>query len=471
MSKPDAFLTLAELSEKIHLGELSSHGVTQSVLQRIEEHNPEINCYLRVFTTTALENARRLDQELRKNRWRGPLHGVPIAIKDIFDFPGHSASGGSKLPRDETGAHATLIRKLEAAGAVIVGALNLDELAAGGSGDNIHFGRCKNPWNPAHNTGGSSGGSAAAVAAGLAYAAIGSDAGGSIRIPAAFCGTVGLKPTYGRVSRYGALARTWSMDCIGPITRSSLDAAIVFNAILGQDPLDATSVISGPVKYDRSAEVADRLPKIGIFDASLENHATPADPNLDNAMALLEQAGYQIQPTGIADLDLYTELQQVVVKSEGAAMHGRALRDNDPRMSHAVRSVIEGGLEIPAVRYIEALSMRGSLLQSFATNVMGEIDVLAMPVSVPTAPLFEPQNDLQANLIDEEFSRMATMTRFANYLGVPAISLPTGVDTRGMPTAIQLVGRPFEESLLLQTAAHYESLRGAINYPGESDPA
>lgn len=463
-------MSLTVLSEKLRRAELSSQRVTQALLQRIDAHNPEINCFLKVFESTALERALLLDQELQDNKWRGPLHGVPIAVKDIFDFPGHTASGGSKLPRKETGAQATLIQKLEAAGAVIVGVLNLDELAAGGSGDNAFYGRCKNPWNPAHNTGGSSGGSAAAVAAGLAYAAIGSDAGGSIRIPAAFCGTLGLKPSYGRVSRFGALARTWSMDCIGPITRSSRDAAVVFNAILGRDPLDATSLTSATVSCDRPTNTDARLPKIGILDVRSEFPTMPVDPNFDNAMTLLEQAGYPMRPVQIPDLTRYTELQQVVVKSEGAAMHGRALREKDARMSHAVRSVIEGGLEIPAIRYIEALSIRSALLQSFTTNVMAEVDLLAMPVSVPTAPLFRPQTDLQAAAIDEEFSRMATMTRFANYLGIPAISVPGGIDAQGMPTALQLVGRPFEESLLLQAADHYESLRGPIRYPGESSP-
>jgi aspartyl-tRNA(Asn)/glutamyl-tRNA(Gln) amidotransferase subunit A len=355
------------------------------------------------------------------------------------------------------------LKKLETAGAIILGSLNLDELAAGGSGDNARFGRCHNPWNPTHNTGGSSGGSAAAVAAGLCFASLGSDAGGSIRIPAAFCGVVGLKPSYGRVSRFGALARTWSMDCIGPLARSSGDASIVFNAILGQDPLDASSVHSEAVSWLMPER--GRLPRIGLLDDDTTRQHAAVDPNYSNATHLLANAGYVLQPTTIADLERYTRMQQIVVKSEGAAMHRQALLGPDSAMSHTVRSVIEGGLEIPAVDYIEALSLRSELLRSFIDSALGEDDMLLMPVSLPSAPLFTASDSLQGAEIDRAFSKTATMTRFANYLGLPAISVPSGIAANGLPTAIQLVARPFSESLLLSTAAHFESLRGPLPCP------
>jgi aspartyl-tRNA(Asn)/glutamyl-tRNA(Gln) amidotransferase subunit A len=462
-----AYRSLADVSALIQAAETSSETVTRLLLQRIHEHNPEINCFIEVFGEEALRQARQLDRELGNGKWRGALHGVPVAVKDIFDFPGHGASAGSGLARDAATSHATLLRKLEAAGAVIIGVLNLDELAAGGTGDNAHFGRCKNPWNPAHISGGSSSGSAAAVAAGLCYASIGSDAGGSIRIPAAFCGVVGMKPSYGRVSRQGAMARTWSMDCIGPVTRNCNDAAIVLNAILGQDPQDASSVRSEPVICQLPSAQTGSLPVIGVFEGHAVSSPAPCDPNYDSALKLLADAGYALPSSAVPDLDLYTEMQQIIVKSEGAAMHGRALRNADPKLSYAVRSVIEGGLDIPAVRYIEALSLRPGLVQSFIETVLGEADLLLMPVSLPSAPLFSPQDGLEARDIDLAFSQMATMTRFANYLGLPAISIPSGCDSSGMPTAIQLVGRPFEESLLLSTAAHFESLHGPLTYPGQ----
>jgi aspartyl-tRNA(Asn)/glutamyl-tRNA(Gln) amidotransferase subunit A len=461
-----AFQSLAEVSDMLRAREISSEALTSLMLQRAHQHNPEINCFIEIFDEMALQSARLLDRELESGNWRGPLHGVPVAVKDIFDFPGYSASAGSRLERPASSAHATALQKLEAAGVVVIGTLNLDELAAGGTGDNAHFGRCLNPWNPAHITGGSSGGSAAAVAAGLAYATLGSDAGGSIRLPAAFCGVVGLKPSYGRVSRYGAMARTWSMDCIGPLARSCGDAAIVFNAILGQDPFDASSVASATVNCDIPADDKGKLPSIGLVDDSAIRLHREIDPNFDKALDLLKDAGYAIQSSRIPDLDLYTRLQQVLVKSEGAAMHEQALRNDDPHMSYAVRSVIEGGLEIPAVHYIEALSLRPQLLKSFIEEVLGEVDLLIMPVSLPVAPVFTATDSLQASEVDRAFSEMATMTRFANYLGLPAISIPSGCDSNGLPTAIQLVARPFEESLLLSTARHFESLCPALHYPG-----
>jgi aspartyl-tRNA(Asn)/glutamyl-tRNA(Gln) amidotransferase subunit A len=466
MNEAIAFQSLAEVSDRLRVREVSSEALTALMLQRAHQHNPEINCFIEIFDEVALHSARQLDRELESGNWRGPLHGVPIAVKDIFDFPGYSASAGSRLERSASSAHATVLRKLADAGAVVIGTLNLDELAAGGTGDNAHFGRCCNPWNPAHNTGGSSGGSAAAVAAGLAYATLGSDAGGSIRLPAAFCGVVGLKPSYGRVSRHGAMARTWSMDCIGPLARSCSDASMVFNIIIGQDPLDASSVDSTSVKCEIPIDDKGKLPRLGLVDDSAIQLHRELDPNFDKALNLLKDAGYPFQLSSIPDLNLYTSLQQVLVKSEGAAMYEQALRNDDPHMSYAVRSVIKGGLEISAVRYIEALSLRRQLLKSFIEEVMGEVDLLIMPVSVPVAPEFTATDSLQASEVDRAFSDMATMTRFANYLGLPAISIPTGCDCNGLPTAIQLVARPFEESLLLSTAGHFESLCPALNYPG-----
>jgi aspartyl-tRNA(Asn)/glutamyl-tRNA(Gln) amidotransferase subunit A len=466
MNEAIAFQSLAEVSDRLRVREVSSEALTALMLQRAHQHNPEINCFIEIFDEVALHSARQLDRELESGNWRGPLHGVPIAVKDIFDFPGYSASAGSRLERSTSSAHATVLRKLADAGAVVIGTLNLDELAAGGTGDNAHFGRCCNPWNPAHNTGGSSGGSAAAVAAGLAYATLGSDAGGSIRLPAAFCGVVGLKPSYGRVSRHGAMARTWSMDCIGPLARSCSDASMVFNIIIGQDPLDASSVDSTSVKCEIPIDDKGKLPRLGLVDDSAIQLHRELDPNFDKALNLLKDAGYPFQLSSIPDLNLYTSLQQVLVKSEGAAMYEQALRNDDPHMSYAVRSVIKGGLEISAVRYIEALSLRRQLLKSFIEEVMGEVDLLIMPVSVPVAPEFTATDSLQASEVDRAFSDMATMTRFANYLGLPAISIPTGCDCNGLPTAIQLVARPFEESLLLSTAGHFESLCPALNYPG-----
>jgi len=465
MSGALAFRSLLDISAMLAARAVSAEEITALMLQRIERYNPRFYGFIRVFDEEARRRARQLDRELAAGRRRGSLHGVPIAIKDIFDFAGHRASGGSRIERSGDLGHATVVHKLEAAGAIILGTLNLDELAAGGSGDNAHFGRCRNPWNPAHSSGGSSSGSACAVAAGLCYAALGSDAGGSIRIPAAFCGVAGLKPSYGRVSRHGALARTWSMDCIGPLARDSSDLGVVFNAILGHDPHDASTVESRPVSWAKAAPRRARPARIALLDDDASRRHGAADAHYRGAIRLFAEAGYALHKRSIPDLERYTQMQQIVVKSEGAAMHRRALLDPASGMSHAVRSVIEGGLDIAAVSYIEALSLRSGLLQDFVERVLGDCDLLLLPVSLPGAPVFTPADTLQGAEIDRAFSQTATMTRFANYLGLPAISLPSGLAQNGLPSAIQLVARPFEESLLLSSAVHFEALRGASACP------
>jgi aspartyl-tRNA(Asn)/glutamyl-tRNA(Gln) amidotransferase subunit A len=460
MSDPIHYLTLTELSHRIKHRQLSCQAATEAILQRIDALNSVINCYINIFHEYARERARQLDIEIKNDQWRGILHGIPIGIKDIFDFQNHQASAGSLLPRDPSGQIATVVAKLESAGAIILGTLNMDELAAGGTGDNVHFGRCNNPWKLDHITGGSSGGSAAAVAAGMAYAAIGSDAGGSIRIPAAFCGVTGLKPTYGLVSRYGAMARTWSMDCIGPLTRSVEDAASIMNILQGLDRFDATSVDSKPLESNNQDSCI-----IGAVKLEPIYQLNQQDENFLSARNLLEQAGQLFQEVTLPDLDLYTQMQQAIVKSEGAAMHRKALLDSESAMSFAVRSVIKGGLDIDAVDYIEALSIRSSLLNHLIETVIAEVDILMLPVSMQGAPEFKPPETMESAEIDRDFSTMATMTRFANYLGLPAISIPTGISPEGLPTALQLVAKPFEENKMLKVAAQYEALRGPFGNP------
>jgi len=455
MSEEICYLTLTELSHRIKNRKVTCLSVTSAVLSRIDYLNPLINCYNNVFHAYAIEKAKQLDVEIENDVWRGKLHGIPIGIKDIFDFHKHHASAGSLLPRDKSRQVATVVEKLESAGAIILGTLNMDELAAGGTGDNAHFGRCNNPFDLKHITGGSSSGSAAAVASGLAFAAIGSDAGGSIRIPAAFCGVTGLKPTYGLVSRYGAMARTWSMDCIGPLTRCVEDANSVMDVIQGLDPFDATSVSSNPIEFVDNNHLI-----IGAVYLDPIYQLNKKDENFLLARNLLEQSGQLFQNVTLPDLDLYTQMQQIIVKSEGAAMHRKALLDDESAMSFAVRSVIAGGLEIAAVDYIKALSIRSSVLNHLIKNIMANIDVLMLPVSMPTASKFVPPEAMQSAKIDRNFSTMSTMTRFANYLGLPAISIPTGISAEGLPTALQLVGKPFEENKLIYIAAQYEALRG-----------
>ena len=457
MTNPELPKSIQELRDSLHSGHLTCQEIIEVALARISASHTRLNCFVDVFDTRSRARAVQLDRDIADGRRPGALHGVPIAIKDIFDFPGHHASGGSLLARTPSHQHATVVARLEAAGAIIVGTLNLDELAAGGTGENLRFGRCCNPWDTNRITGGSSSGSAAAVAAGLVMATIGSDAGGSIRLPAAYCGVVGLKPSYGRVSRHGAMARTWSMDCIGPMARNVEDVCSIQQVIEGEDPLDPSSVDCAPTEFStRHGRV------VGVFT---DEHCDQPE-HFIRAIDTFSSIGYSTKPTLLSALDRLTSLHQIIVKSEAAAMHGNAVRSGDSRMSHAVRSVIQDGLEIPAVQYIEALSLRQTHLKSFIDEVFTEIDVLAMPVSIGTAPVYAPQDALSASEVDREFSQLATLTRFANYLGIPGLTVPTGIDNAGLPTALQLIGKPYMESTLMSVARDYEHRRGSLVYPG-----
>lgn len=453
-----AQLSLKETGERIRRGELSSIAVTEALLQRIESLNPSINCFLSIERTAALSAAERADAEIKKGVYRGALHGVPLAHKDIFHRPGRPVTAGSRAYDLVSDTTATVLERLDAAGAVSLGMLALDELAAGGTGINHHFGACCNPFDTSRITGGSSSGSVAAVAARMAYGSLGSDAGGSIRIPAAFCGVVGLKPTYGRVSRYGAVPRTWSMDCIGPIARTAEDCALILSAIAGGDSKDSTTV-SGSVP-DYAEELEQSLDGLSI--GVLRSDAWHIDPVvsglLDAAVDHFGQLGARIVPADIHKLALYTDLQQVVVKTEGAAMHGRVMRAKDERLSMAASSVLQEGMLIPANRYAEALAMRSSLLREFCMTVFGELDLLFAPATVQVAPAIDACRSGDASEIDRQFSQAAVFTRFANYLGVPAITVPCGLSPAGMPVGFQLVGAPFSEGRLLNAAYQFQQI-------------
>ncbi len=432
-----------------------------SMLERLGRVDGTLNAYLDVFGEEALDRARQLDRQRGRDGARGPLHGVPVAVKDIFDFRRHRASGGAGYALPRAAATATVVQRLEDAGAIVLGVLNLDELSAGGSGDNRFFGRCLNPWQPDRLAGGSSGGSAAAVSAALAMASIGADAGGSIRIPAAWCGVVGLKPTYGSVSRHGAAPRTWSMDCIGPMAATAADVAAVYEVIRGHDANDASTlqVATAPVAPRTRWRIAV------LADAE---RLSGDDPNYRAALQALAADGHRVEELALPFLDELTALQQVVVKCEAAALHGQRLRDTSSPVSHAVRSVIADGFHLHAARYLEALCLRADYLRRYTALLEG-YDALALPAGLPEAPSFHATDTMSGEEVDRRFSESATLTRFANYLGVPALVVPTGVSTSGLPTALQLAGTPFREHDLLRLAGVYERLRGPMPLPAGLD--
>tara|TARA_Y100001934_G_C12354109_1_gene777111 strand:- start:1391 stop:2770 length:1380 start_codon:yes stop_codon:yes gene_type:complete len=451
---PDAPSSIREYSAQIREGILSITNTVESYLSEIEKRNDELNIVIRCFQDEAQRKAESLQEELLQGHDRGPMHGVPIGVKDIFTMSGYLPSAGSGATISCGDQEATVIRKLEASGAIILGTLNLDEFAAGGTGVNAWYGRCKNPLDRRRITGGSSSGSAAAVSAEFCLATIGSDAGGSIRIPAAFCGVHGLKPSYGRVSGFGAVPRTWSMDCIGPLASNTEDLGIVLEIISGHDTLDPSSQSNSDftwARFDRGEP-----PRIGFLAGNRSDDEY--FHHYEQVLESLKQAGYPLIHKSLDKLDVYTEYHQRIVKSEAAAFHRAVLERKDSNASPETQGFLRPGMQIPAIDYLQAQTQRDSLLNEFLNQVLNDIDVLVLPVSYEEAPIYETNGAKDVETINKEFARASIFTRFVNFLGLPAVSLPSGVGASGMPTAVQLIARPFDELSMLNIALAMEAV-------------
>ncbi len=462
-------LGLVASAAAIAHGEMSSRMAVEATLRRIDAIDGKLGAFLFVDRDAALATAETCDRERAAGRSRGALHGVPIAYKDIFRRAGHRATAGS-IPADATATEtASVLQRLIDAGAVLIGALNMDELAAGGTGINEHYRRCANPYALDHIAGGSSSGSAASVAAGLVPASLGSDAGGSIRLPAAFCGVVGLKPTYGRISRHATLARSWSMDSTGPLARDAADCALLLSVVAGRDARDPTTADIPVLDYGAvlAARTDLRGMKIGLAlqgpYAEIDDETRAA---IANACDILRDMGAALVPVDIPDVATLNDLQQVLVKCEAAALHGKRLREDPDGIGFSARSVIQEGLLIPATRYIEALALRGPLLEAHvAALYRGTTDIVLAPVTPGPAPSVAAMATDDSGAVETMFTRTARFTRAANYLGTPAISVPCGLSRSGLPLAFQFMGPPFAEATLLAAANVYQRATGLLAPP------
>ena len=362
-----AALSVAESAAAIRDRAVSAAELTDACLQRVERWQPTINAFIAIDAGRALDAAKAADSALARGDAVGPLHGVPLAHKDMFARAGESCSGGSLMLGDiAADATATVIERLGAAGAISVGGLNMAEFAAGPTGHNEHVGDCRNPWNPAYITGGSSSGSGAAVASRIVPAALGSDTGGSVRLPAAICGIIGLKPTYGRVSRFGAMPRAWSLDTIGPLTRSVADCALIASIIAGPDPKDPTTWAAP--SSERLTDFAGDLKglRVGImpdrYMAECHGEIAAAHEAALDVMVSLGAERVAVDPQGF---DESYALAEVISKSEAAALHRKWMRERPQDYSMVVFSRTEAGLHLPATSYLEALALRGPLLRRF----------------------------------------------------------------------------------------------------------
>jgi aspartyl-tRNA(Asn)/glutamyl-tRNA(Gln) amidotransferase subunit A len=452
--------TLVVAAAALAQGAVSAEELTRACLARARRLNATLNCFVRIEDEAALAAARRADAARAAGRLLGVLHGVPIAVKDMFYDPARETSSGSAIRRGFRGApRATAVARLETAGAIVLGALNMTEFALGPTGHNPFYGPCRNPWNPEHIAGGSSSGSGAAVAARIAFGTLGSDSGGSIRLPAAANGILGIKPTYGRVPRSGAMPLSWSLDHVGPLARGAADLARLLRVIAGPDPLDPTASRRAVPDYEAllGAGVAGLrlgVPRAHFFDA-VEPGVARA---LEAALATLEGAGARRVAVAVPAAEHLTDLGRALLYSEAAALHGHWLRTRGQDYSPQVRARLATGLAIPAAAYAEALQLRAPLLRRFCDEVFGACDVLVTPALAIEVPTLAATDVGAGTAMWGTIAELLECLSPFNYLGVPALSVPVGFTTGGLPAAMQLVGRPFAEATLLGVAATYQRL-------------
>jgi aspartyl-tRNA(Asn)/glutamyl-tRNA(Gln) amidotransferase subunit A len=454
-------LSLEDLAQLIAFKEVSPVDATQAVLDRIERIDPHLNSYMTVTAELALAAAREAEREIAGGEYRGLLHGVPVGIKDLFATKGVRTTAGSKILAGWVPDYdATVVRKLAEAGAISVGKLGMHEWAFGTTSDNVHFGAIHNPWNLDHVPGGSSGGSGAATAAGLAFATLGSDTGGSIRMPAAACGCVGLMPTYGRASLYGAIPLSWQLDHPGPLTRTVRDAAIVLQAISGFDPLDpATEDVAVPDMLEDIERGARGL-RIGVPKQYFWENGEPEVLSLvRQALRDLESAGASVREVEWPRVLDYQRALITVMFADAAAYHAPNFPSRRDDYSAQVAALLDVGLTFSAVDYAAATRMMQEERAGGADAVLAGVDVLAVPTMPVAAPTIASTRDADPG------ARMASCTGPIDFSGQPAISVPCGLTSAGLPASIMFVARRWDEPAALWAGRAYEQVRGAWPAP------
>ena len=447
------YLTLDELAGRIRAKEVSPVDATEAVLERIERLNPKLNAYITVMTDQALAEARAAADEIASGHYRGPLHGVPIGVKDLCATKGVRTTAGSKILADWVpDEDATVVRKLREAGAVIVGKTHLHEYAFGATGINAHYGPARNPWDTSRITGGSSSGSGAGVAAGLCYAALGSDTGGSIRIPASLCGIAGIKATYGRVSLHDVVPLASSMDHVGPMARTVRDCAHVLTAIAGADPKDP-STANEPVE-DWAAGLDEGLPglRIGVPTAfAFEDTEPGVAAVVHDAIATLERLGAEVRQLELPILQDYWTSAGFALVGEAAAYHEENMKQRPQDYGDNVRPRLQFGLDLKVTDYVRAIAVRDEARRTCDAVLLSEVDLLAMPATRSAAP------PIDTVAKDDPTLGLTRFTSAFNLTGQPAISMPCGFTKQGLPVGLQLVGRRFDERTVLRAAHAFET--------------
>jgi len=451
----DLPLSLTGLAREFWARRLSPVEVVRVLLGRIEAD--DTNSFVTVTAERALEEASRAESEILAGRYKGPLHGVPVALKDIIYTGGIRTTMGSALYAGHVPDHsATVARKLEEAGSILIGKTNTHEFAYGPTGDQSHFGPTRNPHDTRRITGGSSGGSGAAIAANLCYGALGSDTGGSIRIPAALCGGVGMKPTFGRVGKMGVFPLSWSLDHVGPITRTVEDNALFLNSLAGHDSEDPYSVDLPPEDFTRDLERGLQRAGIGIPTSFFTEHLDEqVEARLRQAAEVFVSVGAEVREVEIPNLWETLRAQRLVLAAEAYAVHEERLENEPEKFGEEARERLMEGARPRAYRYANA-RRRGMLATEEFDRALDGVDVLL----TPTLPISATEiGQREINIGDYEEPVRSALTRFTgptDLTGHPSLSVPCGTTASGLPVGLQLIGRHFEEATLYRFAHAYE---------------
>jgi aspartyl-tRNA(Asn)/glutamyl-tRNA(Gln) amidotransferase subunit A len=450
-------MDLLSLADCLRKKDVSPVELAKDCLDRIEALNDKTNAFITVTRELALKQAAQAEQEILKGDYKGPMHGMPYAAKDLFETKGVRTTCGSKILYENfPEKDAAVVDKLARAGAVLVGKTNMHEFAFGLTNHNPHYGHAKNPWDPERITGGSSGGSGAAVASGCVPMALGTDTGGSIRIPSSLCGLTGLKPTYGRVSKYGVYPLSWTLDHVGPMAKTAADAAAALNVLAGYDERDPGSIDKPVVDYVKALETDLKGMVIGLVDSLFFEMMDPQVKALVEATKeRFQELGAKVVSVSVPDLDKAAQATLLILSSEAASALSGHHRKNPDKLGADVKSRLDAGALHLATHYIDAMRWRRKTQEGFA-RAFEQVDLLLTPGSSITAPMIKDATvELEENDVPVGVA-LTRCTRIFNLMGLPSLVMPCGFDQKGLPAAVQLAGRPFDEARVLAAGHAYQ---------------
>jgi aspartyl-tRNA(Asn)/glutamyl-tRNA(Gln) amidotransferase subunit A len=454
-----ADLSLVDAADAVRKRDVSAVALLEACLANLDADEEAVNATIWVDREGAFAAARAADAALATGKPIGPLHGLPLAHKDMYYQVGRPSTCGSAIRKAFVPSYgATVIDRLSAAGAYAYAGLNMAEFAQNGTGHNRHHGDCRNPWNLPYITGGSSSGSGAAVASRFTYAALGSDTGGSIRLPAAANGVSGIKPTQTRVSRYGVMPLSFSADNVGPLARTASDCARIMSVIAGHDPRDPTSAEVPVPDYEAGLNGDLRGVRVGVpMTYFLDDVDAPVQAAFEASLAVLAGRGATLVHLKLPLMDAISTYVSVVSRVEGGTIHAEWMRRHPQDFAPHISARLFASLAIPAVYYVEALSRRGPILKAFAADVFGRVDLLVAPtIRICLPSLAATDVDHGPPGTERAALGISANTRPFNYLGLPSMSIPCGFDPNGLPIGLQISGRPFAEAAVLKAADAYQ---------------